>query len=138
MTCIVCGLPAEGAHVVAKHEFSDYMMEIHGRSVNTGEEDVQNIVDLCPNHHRIQMDQLVGGNTVATRHREIVYDFLNRRCMIKDVISGDIGPDWIDWTYTPDVKREHFAFSNSLAIRKLKKKIRRVDSRLTNPEEWVL
>jgi hypothetical protein len=137
MACIVCNKPAEGAHVVAKHEFSEYLMEIHGRLGNMGEEDVQNIVNLCPNHHRIQMDQLVGGNTVATRHREIVYDFLNQRCMIKDVISGEIGPDWRDWTYNPDVKREYFAYSNSLAIRKLKKKIMRVDSRLTKPEEWL-
>ena len=69
------------------------------------------------------------------RDRQIVYDFINRRYLLRDDITGQIVEG--DWTYQPDVRKEYFAYSNSRASRKLYRKARRVDKRLTDPGAWV-
>jgi len=135
MPCLICGeFAVEGAHVVARREFEDACQEIYGRNPREGEEDTRNKVDLCPNHHRINMDQLIG-HAAYERDRQIVYDFINRRYLLRDDITGQIVEG--DWTYRPDVKNEYFAYSNSRASRKLYRKARRVDKRLTDPGAWV-
>ena len=135
MPCLICGeIAVEGAHVVAKREFVDVCKKIYGRNPKVGEEDIRNKVDLCPNHHRIHMDQLIGHATYM-RDRQIVYDFINHRYLLRDDHGGQIEEG--DWTHQPDVKEEYFAYSNSRASRKLYRKARRVDKRLTDPGAWV-
>ena len=109
--------------MVARREFEDACQELYGRNPREGEEDTRNKVGLCPNHHRINMDQLIG-HAAYERDRQIVYDFINRRYLLRDDITGQIVEG--DWTYQPDVKNEYFAYSNSRASRKLYRKARRV------------
>ena len=120
--------------MVARREFGAVCKEIYGRNQRPGEEDLRNKVDLCPNHHRIHMDQLIGHSTYM-RDRQIIYDFINFRYMLRDALSGQI--DEGEWTHRPDVKEEYFAYSNSRTPRKLYRRAMRVDKRLVDPMAWA-
>ena len=135
MPCLICDeIAVEGAHVVARREFEQVYLEIFGRNPLEGEEDMRNKVNLCPNHHRIHMDQLIG-RAAYERDRQIIYDFINSRFFLRDDLTGQIEEG--EWTHIPDVKEVFFAYSNSRASRKLYRRAMRVDRRLVDPMAWV-
>ena len=123
--------------MVAKSEFKEVFSRIYDqREPLVGEDDrLHNIIELCPNHHRIQMDHLVSGSS-DIQNRSIVYDFINEQFLIRDEIDGRIG-DWTPFNGFVDVRKEYFAHSNSMAEHRLKRRAMRVDRRLVDPKAWV-
>ena len=134
MPCLICDVAVvEGAHVIAKSEFAEVYFKMHSVHPNAALVDTQNIVDLCPNHHRIQMDQLIG-QVKDFRKTKIVYDFINSRSLTYCNVTGV--SEWIEWNHVPLVHRKYFAYSNERAVSILKRKIKRIDKRLIDYLEW--
>ena len=98
-----------------------------------GIEDSQNIALLRQDYHRGPMDNL--SLPLNLRERRIGFDFLNKASYIESFETGEI--EKVDWQYTPDVKREYFAWSNNKCTRRLRKYMRKINRSLIDYSQWT-
>ena len=138
-SCLLSGsVSVEGAHIISKGPetlgFISAYTQIYPYSEYVdGIEDSQNIVYLREDFHRGPMDNL--NLPLNLRVRRIGFDFINLASYIESFESGEI--EKIQWRYTPDVKREYFAWSNNNCTRRLRKYMRKINRSLIDYSHWT-
>ena len=128
----------ERAHVISKGSENTEFINAYNRIYPDSEffpgiEDIQNIVYLREDLHRGPMDNL--NMPKDLRIRRIGFDFINRKSYVISAETYKI--DSFDWIDIPDVREVYFAWSNNKCMKKLRKYMRGIDSRLTDYRQWV-
>lgn len=137
--CLFSGSTSvEGCHVIGKgpqmNNFKSAYEKIYpDTDYVSGVEDSQNIVLLRQDYHRGPMDNL--GLPQHLRDRRIGFDFINQVSYIESFETGQI--ETIEWQYTPDVKREYFAWSNKKCKRSMMKYMRKINRLLIDFKHWA-
>jgi len=137
--CLLSGSASvERCHVIAKGPQCQYFIGAYRRiypysDYVSGVENSQNIVLLRQDYHRGPMDNLSLPQNL--RDRRIGFDFINQVSYIESFETGKI--ETIEWKYTPDVKREYFAWSNKKCKRSLRRHMRKINRLLVDYAYWT-